>query len=296
MPPQTRHLWASRVDQPGRNLRASAGLFTFPVRAARFASRSLLGVVTHVRTTERMAALTFDDGPDPNCTPRIVAALERVGARGTFFMVGKSAERYPEVVRRVASGGHAIGNHSWSHPIFPLLTSRERLAEIWACERSLRPHGYRLFRPPFGRQTLGTRLDLLRLGYEVVTWNLNAGDWVEQSPEEMVRVLEDGLRPGSIVLLHDGLYYPVRASLADRWATVEAVTLLLSRMKGHYRFVTVPELLRCGRPHREYWHRPADRSWWEALYGQLEGLPREHDYPIPPLLGRSKHDGSSGDS
>jgi peptidoglycan/xylan/chitin deacetylase (PgdA/CDA1 family) len=258
----------------GRSPRALIGLVRFAMRTAPFPFLRLFGTVTYVRTTEPVAALTFDDGPDPTFTPRIAAILEEAGARGTFFMVGEAVKRCPEIVRRVALGGHAVGNHSWSHPIFPLLSSRERRMEMRSCEQSLRPYGSGLFRPPFGRQTVGTRLDALLLGYEVVTWNLSAGDWLEQSPEEMVRVLEDGLRPGSIILLHDGLYYPTRESLADRRATVEAVALFLSRTRNHYRFVTLPELFRSGRRNRELWFRSADRAWWQALYGPINEQPR----------------------
>src|SRR5262245_56809812 len=77
-----------------------------------------LGSIVRVATHEPAIALTFDDGPHPEETPRVLEILERHGARGTFFMVGKSARRYPEVVARAAEGGHALANHSWDHPSF----------------------------------------------------------------------------------------------------------------------------------------------------------------------------------
>ncbi|HKV11751.1 MAG TPA: polysaccharide deacetylase family protein, partial [Thermoanaerobaculia bacterium] len=77
-----------------------------------------LGSLVRVATREPAIALTFDDGPHPEDTPRVLEVLERHGARGTFFMVGQSARRYPEVVARAAAAGHTVANHSWDHPSF----------------------------------------------------------------------------------------------------------------------------------------------------------------------------------
>src|SRR6478735_7834989 len=83
------------------------------------------GVITHVDTTEAVVALTFDDGPHPQWTPRLLDLLDRHGAKATFFMVGEMAMRHPDLVDRVISAGHAIGNHSWNHPSFPAVTSSQ---------------------------------------------------------------------------------------------------------------------------------------------------------------------------
>lgn len=145
-----------------------------------FLRSQLLGTITHVSTPERIAALTFDDGPHPEFTPRLLALLEKYQARGTFFMVGEMASHYPKLVRRIADAGHAIGNHSWDHPSFPAISSRERVRQIRACEEVIGSDGQKLFRPPFGNQTFRTRFDALRLGYRVVAWNVVGSDWKDR--------------------------------------------------------------------------------------------------------------------
>src|SRR3954451_22625219 len=110
-----------------------------------------LGSLIRVATREPAIALTFDDGPDPRETPRVLDVLERHGARGTFFQVGKSVERYPEIVARAAAAGHALANHSWDHPSFRQIRGSYRRAQIrWCGEGLSPPGGTRGFRPPGG--------------------------------------------------------------------------------------------------------------------------------------------------
>ena len=126
--------------------------------------RKVLGSLTHVITTDPVVALTFDDGPDAESTPRVLALLEKYQARGTFFVVGHAAASCPDLVKRIAVGGHAIGIHSWDHRAFPGLSSGERRRQIRACERALRPYVSRLFRPPYGEQTVLSRLEAFAMG------------------------------------------------------------------------------------------------------------------------------------
>src|SRR6266849_2574451 len=102
-------------------------------------ARNLIGTIAHVATRDAVAALTFDDGPHPEYTPRLLQILERHQARATFFMLGEKAHRYPELVQRVAQAGHAIGNHSWDHPVFPEISRRERRDQIRACAKAIDP-------------------------------------------------------------------------------------------------------------------------------------------------------------
>ena len=164
------------------------------------------GTITCVSTKDPVAALTFDDGPDPNYTPRLLDVLRRYQAQATFFMIGEAAHKYPQLVRRVAQEGHAIGNHSWDHRFFPSLPGRERRQQIRACECALAPYMQRFFRPPYGAQSLASRVDALRLGYKVVAWNLDVKDWRDNDAERVAERLYVGVRPGSIVLLHDAIY------------------------------------------------------------------------------------------
>jgi peptidoglycan/xylan/chitin deacetylase (PgdA/CDA1 family) len=208
-----------------------------------------VGSLIRVATAEPAIALTFDDGPDQEETPRVLEILERHGARGTFFMVGKSVERHPEVAARAAAGGHALANHSWDHPSFRQIQGGYRRAQIRWCAEALAPHGgTRLFRPPFGEQSPASRLDTLRSGHRVVAWDVVAEDWRADPAELLVQRVMRRLRRGSIVLFHDTLYTTEDARYRDRAPMRQALEILLGRLAGDYRFVTVPELLRLGRP------------------------------------------------
>ena len=210
------------------------------------------GSIIRVATREPAIALTFDDGPHPEETPAVLELLERHGARGTFFMVGKRARRHPEVVARAVAGGHAVANHSWDHPSFRRIRGKYRRAQIRWCGEALGPQGARLFRPPFGEQSPASRLDALRCGYRVVLWDVVAEDWRDDPAELLVRRVMRRLRRGSIVVFHDTLYTTTEERFRDRGPMRQALEELLGRLAGTYRFVTVPELLRLGRPVR--WH------------------------------------------
>lgn len=211
-----------------------------------------LGSVIRVATREPAIALTFDDGPHPEDTPRVLEALERHGARGTFFMVGKSARRHPEVVARAAAAGHTVANHSWDHPSFRRIDGRYRRAQIRWCAEALAPHGAKLFRPPYGEQSVASRLDVFRAGHRVIWGDVIAEDWRDDPAEVLVKRVMRRLRRGSIALFHDTLYTTTDERFRDRGPVVEALDRLLGALSGEYRFVTVPELLRLGRP--VLWH------------------------------------------
>ena len=224
--------------------------------------RHFLGSITHVATVEPVVALTFDDGPHAEYTPRLLDILERHQARATFFMLGQSASQYPELLQRIAQAGHAIGNHSWDHASFPFITSRERREQIHACARAIAPYGQRLFRPPYGEQNLASRLDALWMRHKVILFNCEVGDWFKPEPHLMAEALVKKVTPGSIVCLHDAIrshpeliptlrYQPH----ADREAMLTAVDMFLTRVGSQLRFITVPDLLRCGRPQRQHWYR-----------------------------------------
>lgn len=219
--------------------------------------RRALGTIVSVQTSEPLAALTFDDGPHPDDTPRLLAILARHGAHATFFMVGRQAAAHPDIVAQVAAAGHAIGNHTFDHVRMPQTPRRERLRQLSACRRAIGPACSPLFRPPFGGQTLGSRVDALALGYAVVAWSMHAEDWAGLSSNTMLERLERQLRPGSIALLHDMIHTPRVAGAEQRDATFDAVDRLLARMGDRYTFVTIPELLRRGRPVRAPWFKPA---------------------------------------
>ena len=234
--------------------------------------RQLVGNLVSVETQEPMVALTFDDGPDPVFTPQLLNTLKRYHAHATFFMVGDNVRQHPSIVQQVVEGGHAIGNHSWDHPSFPLIRASERRRQLRRCASVVAPYGgVRLFRPPYGAQSFASRLDALWLGYTVVMWNVSVGDWQDHDAGYISDRLLKEIRPGSIVCLHDRVYGNVQdASLFDRGPMIDAVAMTLERLSGSMRFVTVPELLRHGQPNLSlYYERPPQ-----------DLLVRLHEHPL----------------
>ncbi len=233
------------------------------------AARSSVGTITHVVTRDPVVALTFDDGPHPEFTPRIVDLLGDFKARATFFMLGETAERAPQLVKYVAARGHAIGNHSWDHPSLLSLSRQARLDQIQRCAEVLAPYGSRIFRPPYGHQSIASHLDAVSLKHQVVTWSLSAEDWQNHNGQWIAERLLREIAPGSIVLFHDRLFKALDEQYFDRRPTLKALRLLLTKLTGRYKFVTIPELLKCGRPQRQNWYRGSDGPWIESLKSEL---------------------------
>ncbi len=227
----------------------------------RGAQRRAVGSLVRVHTQDPVAALTFDDGPHPEYTPRLLEILERRSARATFFMVGESARKHREIVEQVAATGHAIGNHTWDHPEFPAIGARERRDQLRACSKATAPYGERLFRPPYVLQSFASFLTARRLGYQVVAFNVEVEDWRNPSAGRMADRMAARIKPGSIMVLHDAIYRASMGALADRTALLEAVDDLLDRLDGRFEFVTLPELLRRGEPVYQPWFFRTHADW-----------------------------------
>ncbi len=213
----------------------------------RSASRPVLRVIT----PEPVVALTFDDGPDPVHTPRLLEILARHGARATFFLIGERASRHPSVVAGIAAAGHAIGNHTWDHPDLTLVPARACRDQIERCAAAIGPVAAPLFRPPYGRLPRASRRVVADLGYTAIKWDVSSEDWQGHDATRIATAIESKIAPGSIVLGHDGLYDPARPEFADRGPTLRAVDQILERAGGRYRFVTIPALLATGQPRRQ---------------------------------------------
>jgi peptidoglycan/xylan/chitin deacetylase (PgdA/CDA1 family) len=156
----------------------------------------------------REIALTFDDGPDPRVTPRVLDLLDAAGMRATFFVIGRRARAHPGVVAEIARRGHRVENHTDTHPhlfaCYPaglLRREIERAQEAIAAAAGRRP---RLFRAPAGLRNPLLDGVLHSSGLRLVAWTRRGFDAVEKSPAAIARRLLDGLAPRDILLLHDG--------------------------------------------------------------------------------------------
>ena len=204
----------------------------------------------HVVTSDKVVALTFDDGPSLEWTPKILDVLNKYNVKATFFMIGEHVLKYPEVARRVALEGHEIGNHTFDHHVLIYYKPEELVEELKKAERAIQETTNQktiLFRPPKAWVTPTEKIIINKLGYKTILWSLNSKDWVNFDDKYIVRYLVHHIKPGDIILFHDsgGVFNTEGGS---RKETVKAITRLIEKLKERgYRFVTVSELLRFER-------------------------------------------------
>lgn len=219
---------------------------------------SFFGSVFRVNCPEPLVALTFDDGPDPIYTRSLLEILKKYNAKATFFMVGKAAQDHPEILQQVYNEGHCVGNHGWSHISLANLSTSARVREVRKCSQTLSPYESSFFRPPYGHQTLFSALIIRLMGYKIIGGDVVPLDWTQASTEEIELNLKANLKPGSIVILHDRLFSAGQSSRPDRTNSLIAVERLISTFGSHFRFVTIKDLLKQGRPELKIWtYRPS---------------------------------------
>ncbi len=196
-------------------------------------------VYHRVSTEEKVIAITFDDGPHPQNTEKVLDLLQKYDAKATFFVIGKNLELYKSVIRRAVKEGHEIGNHTYSHPHLSALDEKELFGEIKQNElliEELTQKPTSLFRPPEGYCGRAVRTLIKERGYRAILWDVDTRDWAGTPTDEIVKTVQKTVYPGSILLFHD---YGGKQS-----ATLSALTVLLPWLKEEgYRFVTVSELL-----------------------------------------------------
>lgn len=187
----------------------------------------------------RLIALTFDDGPYPVFTPMLLDILRDLRVPATFFLIGRDAEEWPELTRRIESDGNEIADHTYTHPNLDQESAAEVRREIltggdalWALTHD--PATKTLMRPPHGRYTEQTLQVAQRLGYSVVLWTDDSGDWRTVTVPQLQRHLLQHATAPEIVLLHSG-----------KLATIQALPYVVARFReAGYQFVTVGEMLR----------------------------------------------------
>jgi peptidoglycan/xylan/chitin deacetylase (PgdA/CDA1 family) len=171
------------------------------------------------------AALTFDDGPDPVFTPRLLRVLEQERVQATFFLLGSSVERHPDLAREIVARGHTVAGHSFSHAEIPTLSAAAIADELSRTREVIRAAtgvDSVLFRPPRGRTDLRSLRAVTRLGYRVVHWSRTYSDYRADGTETLLgRMRAEPVVSRDIVLLHD-----------NNEATVEAVPTLVASSRG----------------------------------------------------------------
>lgn len=188
-------------------------------------------------THDRVVALTFDDGPNPAATPLVLDALAARGVKATFFILGRHAERWPELVARVGAEGHAVGNHGYFHRKLhfrsPAYVRHDLELGTNAIVNAGAPRP-RLFRAPHGFRSPWVTYIARTLGQRTVGWSLGVWDSARPGVDEIARRTVEGASPGSILLLHDGDGYDPDG---DRLQTAHAVPLIVDRLlERGYRF------------------------------------------------------------
>jgi peptidoglycan/xylan/chitin deacetylase (PgdA/CDA1 family) len=183
-------------------------------------------------TGRREVLLTFDDGPDPVTTPKVLDILHRERVPAVFFLVGRRVDEHPELVRREAAEGHTLGNHTWHHAYLTRMEPDCMRAQIEATSNAIRAVTGRAthwFRPPGGHYDPEVARSCRDLGQVMVLWNDTPGDWLRPSPQAIEARGLRFLKPGAIILLHDTLPETV-AMLPD----------FIRRVRAHgYRFVPI---------------------------------------------------------
>jgi peptidoglycan-N-acetylglucosamine deacetylase len=205
------------------------------------------------RDARGLIALTYDDGPNPRYTESMLSTLERHDAHATFFLIGKWAEREPALAREVQTAGHAIGNHTFTHPTLALCSGDRVQEELRRCRAAVEDagvtfsevNGAALMRPPWGRRRPGTLRAIRAGGYVPVIWSVTGWDWLKRETAESISArCSSKARDGDVILLHDGVH---TEPAGDRAASVGATGEILNRLSAEgYRFVTVPDLVAAG--------------------------------------------------
>lgn len=159
------------------------------------------------RTVEKIVALTFDDGPDPIQTPKVLKELKEHQATACFFCIGRKIEGNEKLLQQMVAEGHLIGNHSFTHSdLFPLYRLSRMKKDLQTCQSELErvtSQPVTLFRPPFGVTNPTIAKAVRQLGYTSIGWNIRTLDTQQPEPDKVLDRIRKGIKPGSIILLHD---------------------------------------------------------------------------------------------
>ena len=207
---------------------------------------------------EKIVALTFDDGPNPNSTQEVLHILANYKIKATFFVTGRAATLHPSLCREIVVQGHTIANHSYKHDRWLCLKSNRRIRhdtqQAAAAISSATGISTSLYRPPHGFRSPRSMKILRNLGYKVITWGIMTNDWEAEKPSSQIfSDITRRIHPGDIIVLHDGRS---KYQGYDRRQMLTALPLIISSIQSRdYRFVTVSEIFSsldtCEKAHQQ---------------------------------------------
>lgn len=188
---------------------------------------------------QRVVALTFDDGPDEQMTPKVLDVLKQHNVKATFFLIGAKVDKHPDIVRRIVAEGHIVANHTYSHSVlFPLSTEQTVKLQLQMCNTSIKNAvclSPMLFRPPFGVTNPKISRGATALGLKTIGWSVRSLDTMDsKSRSEICQRVQDRLHPGAIILLHD------RCDKADELLK----EIIQTTLENNYGFISLDKMLK----------------------------------------------------
>ena len=196
-----------------------------------------------LNTDKRIVALTYDDGPNPPYTERLLDVLAKHNVKATFFMIGNRIERHPETVRRVIAEGHQIGNHTYSHPLLGFLPPFSVQQQIERTDDLIRQHGIVeeiVLRAPMLTRFLPVAYALAKADRTHISCNVWSWDWTTQNPDKITETVLKKTKQGAIIVLHDG---KAENKNANRSGTIEATDRIITALKQDgYQFVRLSDV------------------------------------------------------
>ena len=192
------------------------------------------------RNSDRKIALTFDDGPHPKYTRKILNILKKYNVKATFFIIGANVEYYGDVLGEIIGNGHEIGNHTFSHESIKNKSEIEIISEIEACNNAIYEKcgiKTKLFRPPGGimADICISKTDILS-DYDIIYWSIDTMDWAHESPQKISENVIKNIKSGDIILMHD--------YIGQNSPTPDALEIIIPKLLYEgYEFITVSELI-----------------------------------------------------
>lgn len=186
--------------------------------------------------SKKYVALTFDDGPHPTRTQKLLNILDKYNVKATFFMLGKNANAYPALVKEVASKGHEVANHSYNHPNLAKLSYDNVMKELTSTDQAIINSGVqkpKFVRPPYGSFNDNVKKAIKNNGQTMVNWSVDTLDWKYRNTASIMSYVKQQVHPGAIILMHD-----------IHETSVDAVPSVIEYLKSQgYEFVTVSDIL-----------------------------------------------------